>query len=35
MAMQGWFIAGLSVWQILDMPEKYLNISGHFYFDEK
>jgi hypothetical protein len=35
MAMPGWFIPGLSVWQILDMLEKFLNFSGHFYFDEK
>jgi len=35
MAMPGWFIPGLSVWQILDMLENFLNFSGHFYFDEK
>jgi hypothetical protein len=35
MAMPGWFIPSLSVWQILDMLENYSNISGHFYFDEK
>jgi len=35
MAMPGWFVPGLSVGQILDMLEKFLNFSGHFYFDEK
>jgi hypothetical protein len=35
MAIPGWFIAGLSVWQFLDMLEKFFRYFRAFYFNEK